>query len=84
LRRRAADRAIQLQARGMDDVQIYDPRHTSVGGTHAIFLLRGSVTDYNLPVNPVVPTQLLGPAWRSAALAGAFALLATAVAFLTS
>lgn len=84
LRKRATDRLLQLQSRGVEDALVYDPTHTSVGGTHAIFLVRGSLSDYNLPVNPESPTRLLGPAWRSAALAGAFALLATAVAFLTS
>ena len=47
---------------------IYDPQHTSVGGTHAIFLVRGDVRDFNLPLNPEVPTRLLGAAWRAAAI----------------
>ena len=83
LRKRAADRLLQLQARGMDDAVVYDPTHTSVGGTHAIFLVRGSLADYNLPANPVVPTSLLGIAWRSAAMAAVFALVVTTFAFLT-
>ena len=82
LRKRAADRVLQLQARGLDDVVVYDPTHTSVGGTHAIFLLRGSVADYNLPQDPEVPTLLLGPSWRSAVLAAAFTLIATTLSFL--
>ena len=83
LRQRAADRLLQVQARGMDDAVIYDPTHTSVGGTHAIFLMRGSLADYNLPPNPEVPTRLLGPAWRSAAMAAVFAMVVTTLAFLT-
>ena len=81
LRKRAADRLVQLQARGVDDAVIYDPTHTSVGGTHAIFLVRGDVREFNLPPNPQLPRVLLGPAWQSAALAAAFTLLATAVVF---
>ena len=81
LRKRAADRLVQLQARGVDDAVIYDPTHTSVGGTHAIFLVRGDVRDYNLPPDPQLPRVLLGPAWQSAALAAAFTLLATALVF---
>ena len=79
LRKRAADRLVQLQARGMDDAVIYDPTHTSVGGTHAIFLVRGDVREFNLPPDPQLPRGLLGPAWRSAALAAAFTLIATAL-----
>src|SRR5438105_10971727 len=39
LRLQAQERLEVLHARGMDDAQIYDPTHTSVGGTHAFFLL---------------------------------------------
>ena len=68
LRARAAERLATLEARGVTDAVVYDPRHTSVGGTHAIFLVRGDVADYGLPLNPQVPTELLRPAWLSAAL----------------
>jgi formate dehydrogenase iron-sulfur subunit len=68
LRARAATRVSDLAARGVTDAVIYDPQHTSVGGTHAIFLVRGDVRDFNLPLNPEVPTRLLGAAWRAAAL----------------
>ena len=37
-------RSTTLRLRGITDAAIYDPRHTSVGGTHAIFLVRGDVT----------------------------------------
>ena len=66
LRRRAADRLVELHARGMDDAVVYDPQHTSVGGTHAIFLVRGKLSDFDLPADPVVPTAHLAPAWQSA------------------
>ena len=69
LRARAQSRVSQLAARGVTDATIYDPRHSSVGGTHAIFLVRGDVRDYNLPLNPEVPTIRLGEAWRSALVA---------------
>jgi formate dehydrogenase iron-sulfur subunit len=81
LRVRAAERLTELEARGIADATIYDPRHSSVGGTHAIFLVRGKVSDYNLPPNPVVPTVLLRQAWSSAALASAAILGVTALAF---
>jgi formate dehydrogenase iron-sulfur subunit len=72
---RAADRRIaQLHAMGMADAKIWNPKHTSVGGTNAFFLVRGDAGDYNLPADPQVPTVLLPKAWKSAA-AGAGALL---------
>ena len=42
----------ELQARGIDDAVVYDPVETSVGGTHAIFVVRGDPEDYNLPRAP--------------------------------
>jgi formate dehydrogenase iron-sulfur subunit len=82
LRRRAEARAETLRRRGITDAVIYDPKHTSVGGTHAIFLVRGDVTEYNLPVNPEAPTALLRQAWLSAGLTSLMLLAVTAVAFL--
>jgi formate dehydrogenase iron-sulfur subunit len=68
LRARAAQRVTELRARGVADAVVYDPQHTSVGGTHAIFLVRGDIAAFNLPADPQVPTALLGRAWGSAAL----------------
>src|SRR4029079_2490479 len=68
LRERAAARVTELAERGVTDASVYDPRHTSVGGTHAIFVVRGDVRAFNLPLNPQVPTVLLARGWRSAAL----------------
>jgi len=82
LRARAEQRAATLRARGMTDVTIYDPQHTSVGGTHAIFLVRGTLSDFNLPADPVVPTAHLAPAWTSA-LWTSIGMLATIVLALT-
>ncbi len=84
LRRRADARVETLRARGITDAVVYDPQHTSVGGTHAIFLVRGDVTEYNLPPNPQVPTVLLREAWQSAGIASALLLVATIAAFLFS
>ena len=81
LRTRAEQRLIDLRGRGVDDAVIYDPRHTSVGGTHAIFLVRGALEEYNLPANPEVPTIRLGVAWRSAGLASAALIAVTVIAF---
>lgn len=79
LRARAQARVVQLEARGVTDASIYDPRGSSVGGTHAIFLVRGDQRDFNLPAAPEVPTIHLRDGWRSAALA-AVAIVAVAFA----
>ncbi len=79
LRQRADARLETLRARGVTDAVVYDPRQTTVGGTHAIFLVRGRPADFGLPIDPQVPTALLGRAWRSAALAAV--LIASAVWF---
>jgi formate dehydrogenase iron-sulfur subunit len=81
LRRRADERLVELRARGITDAVVYDPRQSSVGGTHAIFLVRGDVSNYNLPANPQVPTVLLAGAWQSAAWASGLLLAATVAAF---
>jgi formate dehydrogenase iron-sulfur subunit len=82
LRRRAEARLDTLRRRGIDDALVYDPRASSVGGTHAIFLVRGRPEDYNLPPNPVVPTELLSRAWWSAAFTSAGLLAIISAAFL--
>ena len=79
LRQVAADRISDLRARGVDDAVVYDPRETSVGGTHAIFVVRGDPRAYNLPPKPEVPTILNRPGWKSA-LATAGVMLASALA----
>jgi formate dehydrogenase iron-sulfur subunit len=81
LRAKAAARVDTLRARGIDDAVVYDPQHTSVGGTHALFVLRGRPEDYNLPSNPQVPTVHLRDGWSSAAVAAGLMLLGTAAAF---
>jgi formate dehydrogenase iron-sulfur subunit len=62
----------------MKDVRFYDASDTSVGGTHAMFILRGDPRQYNLPPQPEVPTIYLKKAWRSSAI-GALMLLGGAI-----
>ena len=79
---RAADQRIaQLRAAGMNDATIYNPKDSSVGGTHAFFLVRGDPKTYNLPPNPIVPTTLLKPAWNAVAIASAAMALGSLLAF---
>jgi formate dehydrogenase iron-sulfur subunit len=82
LREQASERLDVLHARGMSDAQIYDPRDTSVGGTHAIFILRGSPETYNLPPRPEVPTVYLKDGWKSAAIEAVAMVAAVAASFL--
>jgi len=82
LRQTAQARLEQLRERGVADATLYDPQHTSVGGTHSIFLLRGDPRAYNLPLQPEVPTTYLATGWRSAALAAGAILAGALLAFL--
>jgi formate dehydrogenase iron-sulfur subunit len=84
LRTRAAERVDELRTRGIDDAVVYDPRATSVGGTHALFIFRGTPEEYNLPPAPEVPTVHLKPAWQSAAVAAGLMLAGAAYAFLSN
>src|ERR1700746_2035800 len=74
LRQRAKTRVEQLQQRGYEDAQVYDPHQTSVGGIHAFFVILGKPEEYNFPPAPEVPTIHLKTAWTYA-LASAAALL---------
>src|SRR6266850_5478145 len=75
LQRVADARIAKLHAQGMTDANIWNPVDTSVGGTHAFFLVRGDARAYNLPPAPEVPTRLLRAGWRAAGVAaGAIAL----------
>ncbi len=71
-----------LHERGMTDAKIYNPEHTSVGGIHAFFLIRGNEKTYNLPPNPEVPTTYLKKGWTSAAIGSAMLAVGAFVAFL--
>lgn len=80
----AQERMKELHSRGFEDVQYYDPIHTSVGGIHAAFIVRGDPKQYNLPPNPEVPTTYLKHAWTSSAIAAGILLAGSFFAFLGS
>jgi formate dehydrogenase iron-sulfur subunit len=84
LRARAARRVRELEDRGITDARVYDPRESSVGGTHAIFIFRGEPEEYNLPASPDVPTIHLRSGWQSAAVAAGLMLAGIAAAFFTT
>jgi formate dehydrogenase iron-sulfur subunit len=81
LRARAGQRVDELRARGVDDAVLYDARDTTVGGTHALFIVRGDPEDYNLPAAPDAPALHLSAGWLSAAAAAGLMLAGTALAF---
>jgi formate dehydrogenase iron-sulfur subunit len=81
LRSKADDRVAELHARGLEDAVLYDPRDTSVGGIHALFIVRGDPRAYNLPADPEVPTVYLRSAWASAAATAVMILGGTIAAF---
>jgi formate dehydrogenase iron-sulfur subunit len=82
LRQAARQRLNDLHERGMKDAVLYDSAETSIRGTHAMFIVRGDPRTYNLPPNPVVPTQYLKKSWTSSALAAGLLLGGTLLAFL--
>jgi formate dehydrogenase iron-sulfur subunit len=82
LREEAQKRVDELHRRGMQDAVIYDPTESSVGGTHAMFILRGDPRTYNLPPGPEVPTVYLKKSWVSSAFAAGLLLGGTLLAFL--
>ncbi|HWC16007.1 MAG TPA: 4Fe-4S dicluster domain-containing protein [Terriglobales bacterium] len=82
LRTDAARRVEDLHRRGMEDAMLYDPTDTSVGGIHALFILRGDPRQYNLPPKPEIPTMYAEQGWKSAAIGAGILAAATFVAFL--
>jgi len=82
LRLDAQERVRELESQGFKDVQYYDPLETSVGGTHAMFIVRGEPSAYNLPPKPEVPTIYLRRSWLSAAMSGGLIVAGTLLAFL--
>jgi formate dehydrogenase iron-sulfur subunit len=81
LREKGRQRVEDLRERGIEDAVFYDPRATSVGGTHAMFVFRGTAEEYNLPSAPDVPTVHLRAGWQGAAVAAGLMLFGTALAF---
>jgi len=82
LRAEGIARVQELKARGYADAQLYNPEETSVGGTHAMFVILGKPDAYNLPPAPEVPTVYLKSAWTSALLAGMVVIAVVCAAFL--
>ena len=82
LRLDAQERVRELESQGFKDVQFYDPRETSVGGIHAMFIVRGEPSAYNLPPKPEVPTIYLRRSWVSAAVSGGLIAAGALLAFL--
>ena len=66
----------------MEDATLYDSADTSVGGTHAMFIVRGDSRKYNLPPHAEVPTVYLKKAWTSSAVAAGLLLGGALLAFL--
>jgi formate dehydrogenase iron-sulfur subunit len=81
LRRRADSRLAELASKGIVDAQLYDPRDTSVGGIHAMLIVRGDPRAYNLPATPEVPTIYLRRGWLSAAATACLIVGGTMLSF---
>jgi formate dehydrogenase iron-sulfur subunit len=84
MRALAGARVEALTGRGIEDAIVYDPQESSVGGTHAIFVLRGRPEEYNLPSKPEVPTVHLRAGWTSVVIAAGLMLAGSAAAFFTA
>jgi formate dehydrogenase iron-sulfur subunit len=81
LRIKARRREQQLRDRGIENLYVYDPTDTSVGGIHALFLVPGDVERFGLPPRPEIPTVHLGPSWSAALVTALAALASTVLAF---
>ena len=81
LRREAHVRVQELQDRGYKDARIYDPTGSSVGGTHAIFVILDEPEAYNFPPAPEVPTIHMKSAWSAALVSGLAVVLVVFLAF---
>jgi len=83
LQERGTNRVRELRERGYEDAHLYDPKDTSVGGLHAIFVILGAPENYNLPPAPEAPVAYLKSAWTSALVSAAvvFGIACLAFAF---
>jgi formate dehydrogenase iron-sulfur subunit len=81
LQEQARGRLEELHQRGYRDARIYDAHGTSVGGTHAFFLILGEPEAYNLPPAPEVPTIHLRAAWTSALVSAGVLFAVVCLAF---
>jgi formate dehydrogenase iron-sulfur subunit len=82
MREVAAERMADLKEKGFDDAQLYDPIDSSVGGIHALFIVRGDPHGYNLPSSPEIPTVHLQKGWRSVGVATGLMIMGALLAFL--
>jgi formate dehydrogenase iron-sulfur subunit len=82
LREAGTARVAELQRQGYADAQVYDPLETSVGGTHAMFVILGQPDAYNLPPAPEIPTIYLKSAWTSALVSALVLVAMVCLAFL--
>jgi formate dehydrogenase iron-sulfur subunit len=82
MERQAGERLAELRVRGYSDARVYDARGTSVGRTHALFVLLGEPESYNFPPAPDAPTVHLRSAWTAAIVAAAAGFLILCAAFL--
>jgi formate dehydrogenase iron-sulfur subunit len=84
LQRMARERLAQVQAGGLTSAQLYGvdaAAQPGTGGLNAFFLLAAEPEAYNLPPDPVVPTEVGRQAWLTAGAAMlGLALVATAAA----
>jgi formate dehydrogenase iron-sulfur subunit len=81
MREHGLARVEELQRRGYSDARIYDPKDTSVGGTHAMFVILGEPEAYNFPPAPEVPTIHLKSAWTAALISALVVVLVVCLAF---
>jgi formate dehydrogenase iron-sulfur subunit len=81
LRQEAQVRVKELNDRGYNDAQVYDPTGSSVGGTHAMFVILGQPEAYNFPPAPEVPTIHMKSAWSAALLSALVVVLVVFLAF---
>lgn len=81
LRQKARMRVEELRRRGYSDARVYDPLDTSVGGTHAMFVILGEPEAYNFPPAPEVPTIYMKSAWTAALVSAFIVLLVVCLAF---
>jgi formate dehydrogenase iron-sulfur subunit len=84
MRESARGRIAALKSRGFKNVHLYDPVNSSVGGLHALFIVRGDPENYNLPEAPEIPAVHLQKGWKSAGVAAGLMFAGALLAFFGS
>jgi formate dehydrogenase iron-sulfur subunit len=82
MEQRAEARVAELRERGYSDAHAYNAADTSVGRTHALFILLGEPEAYNFPPAPDAPAVHLRSAWTMALVSAAVGFLILCLAFL--